>query len=498
MSRQDAGWPSSRWLPAARRQWPVILAVAVLAVLVAAIVQILTKPVYESRASLLVRFGREYAYRPEVGEGWNWTPSSLDTMVNTEVRILAADDLKRRVAEAIGPAVLYPQLADDQPSMLERLTAWARDALGAPGRPPRSALDEAAARLDRDLSITAAREADIIDLSYRNADPAVATRVLQLLLAEAQAKRRALYAEVDPEVIAAQLAGLRAGIAQAEAALLAFQQSNQLYDLEEQLAATAKERGDQGAAVAASGQQIAALQSAVAAVEDRLRKLLGDPGLYSAAEPEPVRQAEQRLLDREVADAALMAGAPDTSYLATLLRSEEERLRDQIEQLRNPRIQSLSADDQTAYRQLAADRNELRAALARLAVQRTDQQRRLDAASQRLATLQALKPRLDDLQNQLARARAAYDGFAAKAADRGATAELDRAGVDNLRVVEAAGPPASPAGSGASLRIAVAGLLGALAGCAIALWREQRGAARRERGMATAEPVSGAGRAGAA
>jgi len=68
---------------------------AFFAVMVAVTVKTsLTKPVYQSHASLMVQSGRESLYRPEaVGDNGSIKTLALDALVNTESQILTSTDL---------------------------------------------------------------------------------------------------------------------------------------------------------------------------------------------------------------------------------------------------------------------------------------------------------------------------------------------------------------------------------------------------------------------
>ena len=72
-------------------------------------------PLYEAESSLMVRIGREYVYRPEVGrtEIASRTPS-LSEMVNSEVEILSSRDLAEQVVRELGVERLYPDIHELQ------------------------------------------------------------------------------------------------------------------------------------------------------------------------------------------------------------------------------------------------------------------------------------------------------------------------------------------------------------------------------------------------
>src|SRR5829696_7200225 len=71
---------------------------------------LLMTPIYEADARILVKFGREYAYRPEVGNVSNPYRPTLAEMLNGEIQILTSPDLAEKTISRIGIDKLYPGL----------------------------------------------------------------------------------------------------------------------------------------------------------------------------------------------------------------------------------------------------------------------------------------------------------------------------------------------------------------------------------------------------
>src|SRR5205814_1382705 len=114
---------------------------------------------------------------------------------------------------------------------------------------------------------------------------------------------------------------------------------------------------------------------AVAAIEARMRRLLGDDRLFTEQEPEAVRKAEQQLSDLQVQNAKVLLAVPRNTRMADRRRADEDALRAEVERQRGVAPDRLSTADQLIYRQLADDRYDLRSELAQaIAAQDADQQ----------------------------------------------------------------------------------------------------------------------------
>ena len=498
-SSDPAVSPAAWLLPMIWRQKAKIVGVALVAMVAAILGEALTEPVYQASAALLVRFGHEYLYRPEIGDAGTWSPANLDGAINTEVQILAARDLKARVLHDLGIATVYPEIDPAVHPRAHGLRGFfdlLRSAAGLPARGPTPPEDQALAKFDADLVVTAVKDTNVIILTYRNQDPAVATRVLQHLLADAIDKRKALFGTVGASPLEAQLAAYGRDLQTAEADLQQFQRTNQLYDAEAQATKLDQTSIDLETALAAAADRLAKLRSAQAAIEARMRALVGDETLFSDREPEALRVLEQRLVDERLAEARLLQVMPDTARIFALLHAEEERLKADIEQQRSASLGRLAEADRATFQDLAQDRYDLGVEMAQTTARRdADESQRTDLRD-RLARLAARKATLQDLENRVATARTIQENLATRLAELQAAAALDRDGASNLRIIEAPAAKATPIGLQPVAKIVIAGFLGLLAGIGVGAWADGRRPARQAAGGALAaidqaRPVAG-------
>ncbi|HYZ73920.1 MAG TPA: Wzz/FepE/Etk N-terminal domain-containing protein, partial [Chthoniobacterales bacterium] len=151
-----------------KHKWKILLcATAGVATSVAAYFLIPT--VYESQAKLLVRYVVEKsaidALDPSV------KPPSADSMnlINSEVEILTSEDLIMQVAQAVGiERLLQTPGYKDVGSKMD-------------GSVPEPEV-KAGQILRQNLRVTAVKDTNIISVSYKNTNPAMAVRVLQELV----------------------------------------------------------------------------------------------------------------------------------------------------------------------------------------------------------------------------------------------------------------------------------------------------------------------------
>ena len=157
-----------------------ILVIFFSVVVVVTVVSFLLPPTYEAKSSVLVKFGRENLYHPEVGGDKSQVISvgqqNEETILNSEIEIITNRDLMDKVITAIGVAKLYPDLAGKTYSN---------------GVTPK---DVAIARFGKKLSVEGVKKSNVINVSFQHKDPHVAAQVVNLLLDFFNVKHLQLYA----------------------------------------------------------------------------------------------------------------------------------------------------------------------------------------------------------------------------------------------------------------------------------------------------------------
>jgi polysaccharide biosynthesis transport protein len=162
-----------------KHKWKILLCAT--AGMVASVAAYFLLPtVYKSEAKLLVRYVVDKSavdvLDPDV------KPSSADSMnlINSEVEIITSEDLIMQVAKAVGiERLLQTPGYKGAGSKMDVSVKGAGSKMD--GSVPEPEV-EAAQSLLANLQVTAVKETNIISVSYKNTDPAMAVRVLQELV----------------------------------------------------------------------------------------------------------------------------------------------------------------------------------------------------------------------------------------------------------------------------------------------------------------------------
>ena len=139
---------------------------------------LLLSPTYEATSSVLVKFGRENLYRPEVGDKGpiiSLGQPNQEEILNSEIEILTNRDLMDKVITTIGVEKLYPDLIDKTYSN---------------GVTPK---DVAIIQFGKKLSVEGVKKSNVINVSFQHKDPHMAAQVVNLLLDYFKEKHLQVY-----------------------------------------------------------------------------------------------------------------------------------------------------------------------------------------------------------------------------------------------------------------------------------------------------------------
>ena len=105
MEQQDQGSSLRDFLTVLFKHKVKILVIFLTTVATVTIGSFLLTPTYEAQSSLLVKFGREYIYRSEVGEKTpdvRITAGNQEELINSEIQVLNNRDLIGKVITTLG------------------------------------------------------------------------------------------------------------------------------------------------------------------------------------------------------------------------------------------------------------------------------------------------------------------------------------------------------------------------------------------------------------
>ena len=200
--------------------WVIFLAT----VLIVTLGSFLIPPTYEAKSSLLVKVGREFVNRSEVGNAQSFLLSlNQDEVVNSEIQILSSRELIEKVLSTLKVETVYPDLVKSPPSKMTPLQA-------------------AILAFEKKLTVEGVKKSNVIEVSFQHKDPQVAARAVNLLVDYYQEKHLQVFSDPPSSFLEKQLAEYDQKLKQSENRMEAFKQKNRVFALEEQRSLLLKQR----------------------------------------------------------------------------------------------------------------------------------------------------------------------------------------------------------------------------------------------------------------
>jgi polysaccharide biosynthesis protein PslE len=185
-------------------------------VLAVTIVSFLLPPTYEAKLSLMVKFGREYVNRPEVGNAQSFLLFlTQEEVVNPEIQILSSRELIEKVLTTLKVETVYPDLVTSPPSKMTPLQA-------------------AVIAFGKNLTVEGVRKSNVIEVAFRHKDPRVAARAVNLLVDDYMEKHLQVFSDPQSSFLEKQLAEYETKLKESENRMEAFKRKNRVFSPEEQ------------------------------------------------------------------------------------------------------------------------------------------------------------------------------------------------------------------------------------------------------------------------
>jgi uncharacterized protein involved in exopolysaccharide biosynthesis len=162
------------------RKWFVLLFFIGAGGTAAFVTTVLTRPVYQARAQLLISPDREEAARltmspPAIGRAF-----SYDEQTARAIEMLSSRFLAERVVRTVGPLTLYPRLTEPPFPLLER-TFPLLERFIARTTEPRVIFDRAVQQFLANVDAAPAGKSSIVEVSFRHENPDMAAKAVNAL-----------------------------------------------------------------------------------------------------------------------------------------------------------------------------------------------------------------------------------------------------------------------------------------------------------------------------
>lgn len=427
------------------REAPLIIGVWIVCVVVAVLAALLLPKTYEAKATVLVKFGREYVYLPETGDARATTPqrAGMEEAINSEVQILASRDLSGRVIDSVGLDRLYPDLVDNAEAIPLALGRF------------RSALD-----------IRPIERSNIINIYFRHRDPRLAAEALNKLIELFPAKRLDVYRDSDVPFFRERVTDVESQLAAAEQRYAEFRAEHGLFDIDAQKRELLTRYGRLSNEIADAERNLAELRTRERALSQNLRSEPRIVTMYTDSERgRLLDDARRRLFELRLRESELLNTYREDSKAVRNVRQEIEQAETFIERSEEDVTgRSTRTGPNAVYESMRGEKLRVDADLAALEERARIVRAQREGLRAEIDRITRLEAQYDTLRRQTAALRETLDASLADVADAQKVAAMDEQNRTNIRIVQRATPPADAIGLSRKARVLLAIPFGLLAG----------------------------------
>lgn len=438
-------------------------------------------PTFEAESSVMVNFGREYLYIPEIGKQPPYNYYDRSGLINAEIEILASRDLAEKVIHAVGVDRLYPleksrggafisKLQRSVKTLLDKLFSGERAGLSRAEKRLAEAIDEFA----KNLSVLGSKESNVIRIIFQNGDPEVAAEAVNILVERYQEKHLEMFRDK-------QLTGFLEGMVKKyQAALQESEQKLEAYkkkhgalalNLEEEI--LIRQRGEFDSLWKNTKIEVNAARARLASFEEQIRSMSETSPLFSetAERDRVIDNTKAELLSLKLKEKELLGTFKENSTQVRNIRERIQLVESFLEEQQTTKQSTVRVGLSLAYQEIEHQMVVTRADLMALQAKSESVKEKLAMIDDDLNAYLSNEQIVRHLVRQRQINEENYLAYSEKFEDARINGAMDDQVMTNIRVVHRADVPYEPVKPRKVLNLLVAMILGGLGGIGIAFYR---------------------------
>ena len=430
-----------------------------------AILTFLETPTYVASSQILVKIGREDVFTPEIPTGSNVLPSYFNRQeqLNSEIEILSGRALAERVIESIGAETIYGGMESSKGRGIKRIFER--------GKEQGSIVERAYFKFNKTLKVSQIEKSNVIEIQFSHENPQMAADVVNTLIA--------MYGDLHLEVhkktysynfFKDQVDESKEKLEQSEQRVKSFKMVNNIHDLDEEKNILLRQKTDLEAALKDTMNLIAETENRVQEIDKQLAET---PKTVSSGEnAEPVPQVITELQSRLVALELELSRYNPNSPLAVRLREDIRLVEAKLKEQETKRYGRRSFGLNRIYQNLQEDLYRNEAELKALNAKKVMQEAQIEEYERSLEKHNQIEVELKQLEEQVDLNRENYRLYLAKVEEARISDAMDEEKISNIRQIQRAYPPISPASPNMMLNLIVGFIISLSVGIAVAFFVE--------------------------
>jgi uncharacterized protein involved in exopolysaccharide biosynthesis len=413
---------------------------------VVAIGTFVTKPTYETSAKILVKIGRENIYMPTIPTSGNQQTAIIsnnrEEQINSEIEIMTSQSLLERLAEALGPAVIYDNLGQKHKGLFEYLIGPRKG-----NSEVQSPIQKAVMELKKNLTVEGVKNSNVIEIRFRHKDSKMAADVTNKLVELFLYRHVEVYKSPQAyKFFNEQSQILKHKLSQAEQHLTVFKREQNVSELDHERELLLTNQADLRTQLNQALSAIAETQSRIGQLKNQLHvvpKTVPQEEEFEASHY-VINTLQGHLVELQLEEKKLSTKYTPENRLVVNVREEIAIVLKKIAEQESKKYEKSRSGINTTYQriqeQLLGNQAELKALLAK----KSSQTEQLEGYRQRLDELNRIESSLVELKRQVEANQQNYNLYLTKFEESRISNAMDSEKIANLTPIQMATPPAKP------------------------------------------------------
>ena len=417
------------------------------------LVTFLLPPVYEAKSTLLVKFGREYIYHPEVGDMTPMVTFNEEEVINSEIKILTSRDLIEKVITTLKPENFYWNLVENPFSTTKPF-------------------DAALLGFEKKLTVEGVKRSNVIEVSLQGYDPQVVARAVNLLVALFKDKHVQLHSTLQSSFLEKQLATYEQKLSQSEIGLEGFKQTNRVFSLDEQRSLLLRQRSDLDTALKNGINTVAELQKRLVSLKGLKAGVFADKSLYTTSERDKIIvDARSKLLSLQLEEQELLKKYKEENRLVQHVRNEITMVKGFLAD-QEVSISGKVRTGNVVYQETEKERVKTEADLSAQRAKVDTLKGQVAQLDGELMALDRREKELQGLKREVTTNEKNYRTYVDRLEESRISDDMNRQKMANISVIQYAAPPIKPVKPRKGLNLALGIIFGLFSGIGAAFLAE--------------------------
>ena len=384
---------------------------------------------YDAEATIILKFGREHIFRPEVGEIDQIVKFNEGAAIETEVKIIQSTDLIRQAIKVIGVQNIYPKLMGETDEVRE----WQI----------RTATSKFLGNLE---SFT--DKGNVIKIVFSHQNPKVAAMALNVLIEELREKHLQVFSDPKAAFLAQRLGEYKKDLEDIEVTIQAFKQKHALSaPIVEQQGRLLNQRVLLDSNYKLSKNKLQGLAGKISSLDGQMEAILGNIPVSTVAEGGNLEKAKADLFVLKREEQRILTKYTETSFPVLNLRKEIALMEQFIlDEQKSERAYTIASGKKAMYHSLEKERLGAMSEVTTLEASNHVIALQIEDLDKEVQMLEDLSKELSVLLRQRVVNEQNYGLYLKKVEEAKVSEEMDQLKMSNIKVIQAADVPRVPAG----------------------------------------------------